>query len=291
MRKVSVNRMLESVRREEKVSENQLKREIKSLFQMAEQNKIGNKIMAQVPLYMIAIDGSYQRTENFSKAKGDEIAANFIEEAYDPIKLNWRDGLLYCPAGQHRIYAHLIMQKDFITAELFKMSYEAEVSIYLSQDDNRSKLTPYDRYKAGLAANKEINVTLQKVCHAFGITIAPKISLNATRQLRGITIAEKILEVYGEKGLSWILSIIAEADWLDEPKSLDSRIFRALRNVYRKTIELSANEREECRQRIIEEFRKTTPILFYAKSQAVVPSRDAEIAMTHVLNGLIQQVK
>lgn len=282
MRKVVVNQMLEKIRKEKEVTESQLKREISSLFNMASQNKMGNKIMAQVPLYMIALDEGYQRTENFSKAKGDQIAANFIEEAYDPIKLNWRDGLLYCPAGQHRIYAHIMMRREFITAELFKVPYEAEVDIYLSQDDNRSKLTPYDRYKAGLAAQKETSLALQKVCAEFGVVILPKV-INVPRQLRSITIAEDVLKTYGERGLRWILSILSESNWLDEPRALDSRIFRALRNTYRKAILVSAEEVESYKRRIIATFSETTPERFYASSQIKIPTMDAEVAMTRVL--------
>ena len=287
MRKVVVNQMLEKIRKEKEVTESQLRREISSLFNMASQNRMGNKIMAQVPLYMIALDENYQRTENFSKAKGDQIAANFIEEAYDPIKLNWRDGLLYCPAGQHRIYAHIIMKKDFITAELFKVPYEAEVDIYLSQDDNRSKLTPYDRYKAGLAAKKETSLALQNICSEFDVIILPKM-ISAPRQLRSITIAEDILKTYGERGLRWILSILAESNWLDEPRALDSRIFRALRNTYRKAILVSVEEVESCKRRIIATFSETTPERFYASSQIKIPTMDAEVAMTRVLADIVR---
>lgn len=287
MRKVVVNQMLEKIRKEKEVTESQLRREISSLFNMASQNRMGNKIMAQVPLYMIALDENYQRTENFSKAKGDQIAANFIEEAYDPIKLNWRDGLLYCPAGQHRIYAHIIMKKDFITAELFKVPYEAEVDIYLSQDDNRSKLAPYDRYKAGLAAKKETSLALQNICSEFDVIILPKM-ISAPRQLRSITIAEDILKTYGERGLRWILSILAESNWLDEPRALDSRIFRALRNTYRKAILVSVEEVESCKRRIIATFSETTPERFYASSQIKIPTMDAEVAMTRVLADIVR---
>ena len=85
--------------------------------------------MASVPLYLIYIDDTYQRTETFSKAKASEIAANFIEAAYDPIKLNYRNGRFFCPAGQHRIYAHILMGKTSIEAELFSVISE---SLWLS---------------------------------------------------------------------------------------------------------------------------------------------------------------
>lgn len=102
--KIVVNNILNDIREINEITEKMVQFDTERLYNMASQNKIGNKIMASVPLYLIYIDDSYQRTETFSKAKASEIAANFIEAAYDPIKLNYRDGRFYCPAGQHRIW-------------------------------------------------------------------------------------------------------------------------------------------------------------------------------------------
>ena len=94
----------------------------------AREGRIYNKIFAAVPLVLIHIDDTYQRTENFSKAKGDHIAANFSEGAYEAVKLNYRDGAFYCPSGQHRVYAHIAMKREYIVAELSKMSWKEEVA-------------------------------------------------------------------------------------------------------------------------------------------------------------------
>ena len=154
MKRIIVNEELNKLRFEMELSDETIENDAERLFSIASQNKVGNKIMANVPLYLIYIDDTYQRTETFSKAKASEIAVNFIEAAYDPIKLNYRDGRFYCPAGQHRIYAHMLMHREYIGAELFQSDYTSEIDIFLTQDDNRSKLTPYDRYKAGLAAGE-----------------------------------------------------------------------------------------------------------------------------------------
>lgn len=279
MKKVIVEEILKELRKG--ISPEQRKREVESLYKIAAQNKVGNKIMAQVPLYLITVDANYQRTETFSKAKGEEIALNFIEEAYDPIKLNKRDGIFYCPAGQHRIYAHVIMGREFIGAELFSVPYEQEVEIFLSQDDNRSKLTPYDRYKAGLAAKRREDVQLYNICQRYSISISSQRNGNA---LSSISTAKRILETYGTSGLEWVCFILKECNWTTEKKGLDSRIFRALKNVYRNT-----EGSEEAKVDIISYFIGKSPIQFFAASIAAYPERDIERALTNFLMDIIER--
>ena len=280
-RKVIVNNLLEQIRLDKNVTKEQLERETESLYTMASQNKVGSKIMAQVPLYMIAIDNSYQRTETFSKRKGEEIALNFIEEAYDPIKLNLRNGIFYCPAGQHRIYAHIKMGRQFITAELFSVPYEQEVHIYLSQDDNRSKLTPYDRYKAGLAARRWEDIQLHNICEKYNISIS---SQRNGSSLSSISTAKRIIDTYGASGLEWICSVLQDCDWTSEKKGLDSRIFRALKNVYKKT-----NGSDKAKEDITHYFIGKSPTQFFGAAIAAYPERDVERALTNFLLDIVER--
>ena len=276
MKRIIVNEELNKLRFEMGLSEEIIENDAERLFNIASQNKVGNKIMANVPLYLIYIDDTYQRTETFSKAKASEIAANFIEAAYDPIKLNYRDGRFYCPAGQHRIYAHMLMHREYIGAELFQSDYESEIDIFLTQDDNRSKLTPYDRYKAGLAAGKYEDVTLTKICNRYGVRIGTKAKASDT-QLGSITTAKGILNQYGEKGLIWIFDIIESAGWKNQIRAFDSRTFRALKRVY------SFKPDDLTKQRMIKAMSETTPLNLCALALIAYPSHDVELALSNYL--------
>lgn len=281
MKRIVVNDLLNEIRTQNNITTDQLARESENLYLLASHNKVGSKIMAQVPLYMIAIDNSYQRTETFSKTKGEEIALNFIEEAYDPIKLNLRNGIFYCPAGQHRIYAHIKMGRQFITSELFSVPYEQEVHIYLSQDDNRSKLTPYDRYKAGLAARRWEDIQLHNICEKYNISISSQRNGN---NLSSISTAKKIIDVYGASGLEWICCILKDCNWTMDKKGLDSRIFRALKNVYKKT-----EGSEKAKSDITTYLIGKSPIQFFAASIAAYPERDVERALTNFLLDIVER--
>ena len=281
-KKILVNDALEHIRKINMVTENNIINDAKRLYDIASGNKVGNKIMASVPLYLIYIDDTYQRTETFSKAKASEIAANFIEAAYDPIKLNYRNGRFFCPAGQHRIYAHILMGKTSIEAELFSVTYNEEIDVFLTQDDNRSKLTPYDRFKAGLAFGKWEDVTLKELCDKYNVEIGTK-SVREKGNIGSITTAKGILTTFGAEGLEWILSVIQESGWTTEKRGYDSRTFRALKNVYSRT------EQGKGKNKLVAYLKKTTPVLLYANSVAKYPTKDPESAMTFELMSVIQE--
>lgn len=289
--KTSVNTLLNNIRQIKNVTDEQIKREIESLYAIAARNKTGNKIIADVPLYMLAIDNRYQRTENFSVTKGNLIAGNFIEEAFDTIKLNKRNGRFYCPAGQHRIYAFIKMGRESIPAELFSVPLEKEIEIYLSQDDNRSKLTPYDRFKAGLAAGRTEDTTLYRICDRYNIMIGPASEAKNYR-LGSITTAKNILMVHGEDALEWILGVVCDSGWDGQPKAFDSRIIRALRNAYAKieqsaaSAAIGASERENT-QTLVQYLKHLTPVGLFIKSQEAYPGRDIETAMGWFLADII----
>lgn len=281
-KRIIVNDLLDEMRDKLHKTPEMIAEDAANLFEVASQNKVGRKIMYQVPLHLIAIDDSYQRTETFSKTKGEEIANHFIEEAYDPIKLNLRNGIFYCPAGQHRIYAHIIMKKNFIGAELFRVSYESEVKIFLSQDDNRSKLTPYDRYKAGLACHNKEDILLQRICNKYNVGVGCATE-GTVAKLCSITTAKSILNIYGENAADWMFSIIHEAGWTTDRKGFASCHFRALRGVYK-----NVEDPKKAKDRIVTFLQDMTPEEFYANAILLSPTRNIEVAMSKLLMDVVE---
>lgn len=277
MKRVLVNESLDKIRREKNLTEKDIVNDAKRLFNIASQNKVGNKIIANVPLYLIYIDDTYQRTETFSKSKANEIALNFIEAAYDPVKLNYREGRFYCPAGQHRIYAHILMKKETIGAELFKGTRNDEINIFLTQDDNRSKLTPYDRYKAGLACGKMEDEILHEVCANYGVSVGAKANAEEAK-LGSVTTAKGIIQQYGKNGLVWIFEVIEHANWKRLPRAFDSRTFRALKRVY----SVYGNS-EIATKRLVQYMSKTAPIILSGLALSIYPYSDVQQALSNYL--------
>lgn len=97
---------------------------------------------------------------------------------------------------------------------------------------NRSKLTPYDCCKAGLAAGVKEDILLHNICKRYHIAISSHRNGN---ELSSISTAKRILNTYRSTGLEWVCEILDDCGWTSEKKGMDSRIFRALKNVYKKT--------------------------------------------------------
>lgn len=245
----------------------------------AREGRIYNKIFAAVPLVLIHIDDTYQRTENFSKAKGDHIAANFSEGAYEAVKLNYRDGAFYCPSGQHRVYAHIAMKREYIVAELSKMSWKEEVAVFLYQDDNRAKLTPYDRYKAGCAIGNKVDLALQRICNIYGVGIG---RMARRGRLGSITTAREIISSQGEERFDLIMNTIVSAGWRDSLKAFDSRIVRALKSVYN-----DAADEQKARKVLIGFLSDTDPMTLYANSLTAYPHKEPASAIAELLKDVV----
>lgn len=227
---IRVENMLNELRKKENYTMEQVEKESRRVYELAQQTgKVYSKVFAAVPLELIHIDEGYQRTENFSKAKGDQIAFNFKEEVYEPVKLNYRDGAFYCPSGQHRIYAHIKMGREYIVSELISCPREAEIAVFLYQDDNRSKLTPYDRWKAGCELGMPTDKTLKEICLEYGVSLG-KVSGKA--RLGSITTARQIIEHDGKEMLRLVFETVIDAGWREMPKAWDSRMFRAIYKLY-----------------------------------------------------------
>lgn len=225
-----VEKMLNELRAKEGMDEAAVAREAKTVYNIAQsQGRICGKMFAGVPLTLIHIDEGYQRTETFSKAKGDQIALNFSNDVYEPIKLNYRDGAYYCPSGQHRIYAHIVMKREFIVAEVISCPREEEIAIFLYQDDNRSKLSPYDRWKAGCELGLPTDIILKEVCEQYGVSIG---RLSGKSILGSITTATNIIEKDGREMLLLIFDTVVNSGWHDMSMAWDSRFIRSMHRFY-----------------------------------------------------------
>lgn len=275
-----VETLLNNLRATKGVSREQVAKESDRVYKTALMTgQVCGHIFMGVPLELIHIDSGYQRTGTFNKAKGNQIAAEFSEAVYEPIKLNYRDGAFYCPSGQHRIYAHLKMEREFIISELISCSREEEIAIFLYQDDNRSKLSPYDRWKAGVALGYEEDVALQEICEQYRLQIG---KVQGKARLGSITTARHIIEKYGKEMLSFIFDTIEKAGWHDEPKAWDSRIVRSLYKLYT----TRSYSIQDSRDKLLRFLKGKTPQEVYANALLAYPT-DLESALLDLFTDIV----
>ena len=120
------------------------------------------------------------------------------------------------------------------------------------------------------------DVTLNRICHEYGVKIGTKAKASDT-QIGSITTAKGILNQYGEKGLIWIFDIIESAGWKNQIRAFDSRTFRALKRVY------SFKPDDLTKQRMINVMSKTTPMNLCATALVAYPTHDVELALSEYL--------
>lgn len=278
-----VEKMLDELRVKEGMTENKVAKESQRIYEMAQQTgKIYGKVFAAVPLFLIHIDAGYQRTENFSKIKGDQIAFNFRENVYEPIKLNYRDGAFYCPSGQHRVYAHVVMGREYIVSEIISCPRNEEIAIFLYQDDNRSKLSPYDRWKAGCELGMPVDKELKETCEAYGVTIGKQVGKTT---LGSITTAKNILERDGREMLCLIFDTIIGAGWYDKPTAWDSRVVRSLYRYY--SGRCSKADYKLAQNTLIKYFLDKTPKETMAAALVAYPG-DPESALINLYTDIVK---
>lgn len=273
MNKGLVETMLDERRAMQGISEKEVAERCDKFYNSC--TPICGHIFTEVPLELIHIDPGYQRTETFCLSKANQIAADFSDQVYEPIKLNYRDGGFYCPSGQHRIYAHLKMGRDKIMAELISCSRKEEIAIFLYQDDNRSKLQPYDRWKAGCEIGSPADMALKEICSSYGVEIG---KVHGKARLRGVTVGRRIIESSGKEMLNLIFETIVESGWKDLPHAFDSRYLRGLHKFYVHRCGGSGCSVTQGKQRLIRFFEDKTPVEVQANALVAYP-KDVESAL------------
>ena len=105
--------------------------------------KIGDFTIIEVPIELLNIDLSYQRTETFDVIRANKIARNFRKNELDPIHISYRDGKFYIVDGQHRVYAFILLNRKYIAGRMDYMTFTEEVKAFMHQHEDK-KLSPYD---------------------------------------------------------------------------------------------------------------------------------------------------
>lgn len=123
---------------------------------------------------LIMIDRTYQRGDQKTKKKIQEITANWNWQSCNAISVMERsDGLLVAVDGQHRLLASW-RRADVI--ELPCMVFQShgipnEASAFIELNTNRKPVSAFSKYRAKLVAGDEVANKITAIALANGITI------------------------------------------------------------------------------------------------------------------------
>jgi hypothetical protein len=244
---------------------------------------IGYLKMAYVPISEMKIDTAYQRV---ATRKVDKIASEWNREKCDPISLSYRDGWFYITDGQHRFLAADRNNETHLPAIIRTgLTQIEEALIFVSQNDNVSKLTPYDTFKGNLLIGDKTDMAINDICNKYNVLIEKTQTQGKNRVLGSISEARGIVKTYGSECFEWILKIIRASGWLDEKGAFSTYIIRTLKSCYVN----NQNNLDSTGKLIVDIFEKKTPLLFKAEATVeYMDTSDIKSACTRYLQKLIK---
>lgn len=220
--------------------------------------KIGTKTLAWVPVELLNIQ-EYQRNrqrhitqiaENWDDSKCNVLLVSYDEE----------NGCFNVMDGQHRGAAARMRGIEYLVCEIFSgMTISKEALLFVSQNENTKKLTPFDTYKANQficgedeTPLSQIDKRIDKVCKKYGIKVA---KTNAVGALKSVPVARSIIKRDSENGLEFIFSVIQDSHWDNFKDGYGSDLMTALGKIYF----THKAEIETIRERLCEFFIKSSP--------------------------------
>lgn len=123
----------------------------------------------------ILIDPKYIHIPEWQRdtdmAKATEIAKNFDDNKYDPVKVYASNGKLIVADGAHRIIAFIINGELKILVEILTCDEHDAILTFLDQESGRKPMSVNDTYRAGIKANIKEYVQFKELFESYNIQI------------------------------------------------------------------------------------------------------------------------
>lgn len=185
--------------------------------------KIGNKLIAEVPISLMRIDDSYQRLVQNNIKK---LMRNWNDEECQSLLVSYRDGYFYIMDGQHRFMVANVKNITHLVCEVYTgLTREEEAERFAKQNDNITRLTTYDTFKANLVYKEPTDIAIKKVCDKYNVTVRKS---NKSKNLQSVSHARKIVRDGGAGALEWIFGVISDANWEDFKQAYGSDMLDSL---------------------------------------------------------------
>lgn len=185
------------------------------------------KMIADIPLSLLRIDDSYQRTISNNVKR---LMLNWDESKCTALIVSYRDGYFWIVDGQHRFLVAQKLGLSHLVCEVFLgLNVEDEARIFASQNENITRLTPFDTFKANLVFNEKVDTDIKKVCDKYNIVVKKS---TASKTLKSVTSARSVVRGEGATALSWIFDVIIKSNWSDFKESFSGDWIESLYYVY-----------------------------------------------------------
>lgn len=273
--------------------------ELRGLLATAKANG-QNVAIIKVPVYMMAIDESYQTVDRTARK------LNYLTNRWDERKIgvltvvpHEEEGLCYIVDGYGRWKASQIVDKEKYTtldcAVLLnapadpteRRKFEAE--LFANQNRDVAKLKPVDKHGAMQVMEDPAILALDELQVKYGFSIgktkykgdnATGVRINSIY----VDVSESIKR-YGKDIADWYFNVCKKSGLVIKPHGYAAYIYRALRDMYI----LYPDKRNEISDILIQHFRPITPQEFKAKAVAEYPKLDYRAACSMYAEDIVTE--
>lgn len=200
-----------------------------TIFANACRNRIAGKIIAEVPVYLLAVDESYQRKVNKNK-----LVKNWDYKKCSLLLVSYRkdERKYYIIDGYHRYEAAIVMGLETLPCEiLYDLSIEEEAELFATQDRDVTKVSVVDKYKAGVVCKEKNAMAIKNMCDEYGIIVSSRRGVNHLVALSD-TYTFIDAKIHKEDALRWIFGIYMDSHWNAYPDGLNVNYIRPITYVY-----------------------------------------------------------
>lgn len=177
-----------------------------------------------VPTILLAIDVGYHRDPRIycGNDKQEHITEKYDQNEMEPLKVTFRDNILWVVDGGRRLLAAIERGKTEVEIQLVdeNWSREKEAEVYRDQNKYRIQVSAYQQFIASLVAKNPTARLLVAVCEQYGLRVCDKAS-DFDRPLKAVGTALKIMDgTFGKRSgkytFSWMLSIMENCNWFND---------------------------------------------------------------------------
>ena len=247
---------------------------------MSNIQRIGNKQFVFVPMDLIFIDERFQRVEETSKGKINQLVRNWNDNKLDALKgsLHPEELRISIIDGYHRVMAALILGLPGLIVEVLqnmpddpKERLIAEATLFATQTDDVNTLTPVQKHKANVLRGVKENVIVSEAAAKYHITLKKNPSHGRVQagQLAGFTMALGVAKTSGKEMLETVFGILCETRWDTARSGLSSNAIHAVYNILR----LHPEHKTEIYKTLVEVLTPMEPDQLFAQAYAKYPTR------------------
>lgn len=242
--------------------------------------QVGRKFYADVPVELLFVDGTFQRTGETSKNKIKNLAAKWNPDKMDALRVvpHPENKSFSVVDGYHRKCAAEINGQESLECEIVLGLSEnpeerlvQEATLFATQNDEIDTLTPQEKHNANVIRKIKENIILQELVDKYDIPLKKPTGrgLAITGQLAGFTMALSIAKSGGKEKLDRVFYVLCSSRWNITRNGLCSVVLNTVYNIHR----LHPAHEKEITELLIEHFTKIEPEHFLAEAYAKYPSR------------------